>query len=142
MSDEKKDETKPKPVKKITEVKLRSYPKVIFFYPLLFTSLIVWIIQAATDAIDPKAAPIEGLAYFWIIVAPDIPEEYGGSVPFMAGGWNLSFYTDGQVIAMDGKTTSELKYDPTYHTGKIAMICKHAVGVEIGIQIMFELYKE
>ena len=28
--------------KPVTEIKLRSYPKVIFFYPLLFTSLILW----------------------------------------------------------------------------------------------------
>ncbi|MHA1488274.1 MAG: hypothetical protein ACTSRI_01305 [Promethearchaeota archaeon] len=32
--------------KPVTEVHLRNYPKVIFFYPLVFTSLILWIIQA------------------------------------------------------------------------------------------------
>lgn len=39
------EEKKKKEVKPVTEIILRSYPKVIFFYPLLFTSLILWPIQ-------------------------------------------------------------------------------------------------
>ena len=37
-----------KPKGPINEVILRSYPKVIFFYPLLFTTLILWIIEAVS----------------------------------------------------------------------------------------------
>lgn len=34
-------------VKSVTEIKLRSYPKIIFFYPLLIASFILWLIQMA-----------------------------------------------------------------------------------------------
>ena len=56
------DEKKKKPVKPITEVILRSYPKVIFFYPLFFTSLILWPIQFVLGA------PAQWLGAFWMIV--------------------------------------------------------------------------
>ncbi len=64
MAEEKKTkETKPaKPVKKIDSVILRTYPKIIFLYPLLFASLILWIIQAV------MGNPVAGLGYFWIAV--------------------------------------------------------------------------
>ena len=63
MSEEKK-EKKPKVVKPITEVHLRSYPKIIFFYPLLFTSLICWIVQGLAG----NEKLITPLGYFWMIV--------------------------------------------------------------------------
>ena len=56
------DEKKKKPVKPVTEVILRSYPKVIFFYPLFFTSLILWPIQFVLGA------PAQWLGAFWMIV--------------------------------------------------------------------------
>jgi hypothetical protein len=56
------DEKKKKPVQPVTEVILRSYPKVIFFYPLLFTSLILWPIQFVLGA------PAQWLGAFWMIV--------------------------------------------------------------------------
>ena len=51
-----------KPKKAVNEVILRSYPKVIFFYPLLFTTLILWLIQAFS------AEPISTLGIIWFIV--------------------------------------------------------------------------
>ncbi|MFW9819353.1 MAG: hypothetical protein ACFFE5_07060 [Candidatus Thorarchaeota archaeon] len=45
------------------EIYLRSYPKVIFFYPLLVTSLILWLIQALLG-VTPNAI----LGYIWFIV--------------------------------------------------------------------------
>ncbi len=57
--------TKSKVAKKPTQVNqviLRTYPKIIFLYPLLFTSLILWIIQAV------MGAPVAGLGYFWVAV--------------------------------------------------------------------------
>ena len=56
------DEKKKNPVQPVTEVILRSYPKVIFFYPLFFTSLILWPIQFALGA------PAQWLGAFWMIV--------------------------------------------------------------------------
>ena len=50
-----------KPAKHPTEIFIRTYPKVIFFWPLLITSLVLWIIQALTD-------PNTVLGYVWFIV--------------------------------------------------------------------------
>ena len=50
-----------KKVKHPSEIYLRSYPKVIFFWPLLVTSVVLWIIQALTD-------PSSTLGYVWLIV--------------------------------------------------------------------------
>jgi len=44
-----------------TEIYLRSYPKIIFFWPLLITSLVLWLIQAFID-------PSNVLGYVWFIV--------------------------------------------------------------------------
>jgi uncharacterized membrane protein len=46
----------------LDKVILRSYPKVIFFYPLFFTSLVLWIIQIFIG--DPVAL----LGFIWMIV--------------------------------------------------------------------------
>jgi len=46
----------------ITRVFLRDYPKVIFFYPLFFTSLVLWIIQLFLPT------PLSTLGYIWFIV--------------------------------------------------------------------------
>ena len=50
-----------KPEKHPTEIYIRSYPKVIFFWPLLITSFVLWLIQAFND-------PNTMLGYVWFIV--------------------------------------------------------------------------
>ena len=55
MSEQKKE------VKHPSEIYLRTYPKVIFFYPLLVTSFILWLIQMFI-----AAEPV--LGYIWFIV--------------------------------------------------------------------------
>lgn len=55
------EEEKPKPKeKRVEEVILRTFPKVIFFYPLFFTSMVLWIIQYI------MGLPVNALAYFWL----------------------------------------------------------------------------
>lgn len=48
--------------KTVTEVKLRSYPKVIFLYPLLIVSFVLWIIQFALGEPEPW------LGNIWMII--------------------------------------------------------------------------
>lgn len=52
-----------KKVKHPNEIYIRSYPKVIFFWPLLITSLVLWLIQSIIGAI-----PSSILGYVWFIV--------------------------------------------------------------------------
>ncbi len=51
-----------KKTKTVTEIKLRSYPKVIFLYPLLIASFVLWIIQFALGE------PESWLGNIWMII--------------------------------------------------------------------------
>lgn len=51
-----------KKTKAVTEVKLRSYPKIIFLYPLLIASFILWLIQLAF------AEPEAWFGNIWMII--------------------------------------------------------------------------
>lgn len=55
----------PKKVIDFDTVTLRNYPKVIFFYPLFFTSLILWLLQLA---ITQGGTPIALFGFIWMIV--------------------------------------------------------------------------
>jgi len=55
-----------KKVKHPTEIFIRSYPKVIFYWPLLITSIILWIIQALLKTNSTTNSL--GLGYAWFIV--------------------------------------------------------------------------
>lgn len=80
-------------------------------------------------------------AYMWTIVAPDIPENMGGSVPHVAGGWNLSFFNSRDKIMINGRGSKTVAYDPVFNSNKFRTIVKHAVGEQIGIQIVYEHFK-
>jgi hypothetical protein len=88
-----------------------------------------------------KAAPIDR-AYIWAIIAPDIPEHLGGSKAFMGGGMNLSMIAPKVTLYTDGKSSKLIKYDPIYHSGKTRAVVKHSLGEQIGLQIVYEYYRE
>jgi len=81
-------------------------------------------------------------AYFWFVAAPLVPAEYGGNVVFMGGGMNISFFNERDTFECDGKTVSKISYDSVYHSGMIGLIVKHNVGVQIGIQLIYQFYSE
>ncbi len=49
-----------KKVKPITEVYLRSYPKIIFFWPLALVSLVMWLLQMIVPS------PVAWYGNFWL----------------------------------------------------------------------------
>ena len=51
----------PAQAKHPSEIFIRSYPKVIFFWPLLFTSLILWIVEIMDDS---SLTPVLGTVWF------------------------------------------------------------------------------
>lgn len=79
--------------------------------------------------------------YFWCVVAPDIPEGSGGSVPFFASGLNLSFYKDGTMHHYDGRGAKRFIADPVYNSNKFHFILKHPVGEQVGLQIVVDTFK-
>lgn len=83
-----------------------------------------------------------GRAYLWVIAAPDIPYEYGGSKPFMGRGMNLQMMSIYTSHYFDAKTSKTVTPDPVYHSGKVNAVIKHSAGEQIGIQLIYILYEE
>lgn len=81
-------------------------------------------------------------AYLWTIVAPDIPKAYGGCKEFMGGGMNLQMIQPKEIGYTDGKSSKTIRYDSVNHSGKIRIIIKHGVGEKIGLQMIYEFYRE
>jgi len=54
----------------------------------------------------------------WVIAAPDIPANLGGSKEF-ASGINMKFLSADNTWDIDGRVSKAVSYDPVNHTGKI-----------------------
>lgn len=81
-------------------------------------------------------------AYMWVTVAPDIPREYGGSVPLMGRGMNLKMMGRPMYPHLFfAESCKTIAYDPDYHSGKIRIAVKHQIGQVIGIQTIFIMYE-
>ena len=77
----------------------------------------------------------------WIVGAPDIPVQYGGSKEF-ASGINLKFLAPDSSFEVDGRVTKYLTYDPNTHSGKMRLLFKHPAGTSVNIQITIHLYRQ
>jgi len=80
--------------------------------------------------------------YVWCLLAPDIPEAWGGQAPFLAGGYNMRFFPARSYIRMDGQTTFHILQDLVYYSHVIGLVVKHDPGDQKGIQMIYEHYKE
>lgn len=76
----------------------------------------------------------------WIVGAPDIPAQYGGSKEF-ASGVNLKFLAPDSSFDIDGRVTKYITYNGTTHTGKIRLIFKHPAGLQVNMQVVIQLYR-
>jgi hypothetical protein len=97
------------------------------------------IIGATVGILNPPEGTDRG--YVWIIIAPDIPSEYGGSVPFMAGGWNCRHFKGSPETFLDGRGVYPMAYDPIYNTNKIRVIVKHELNSRMEMQFIAEHFK-
>ncbi len=77
----------------------------------------------------------------WIVGAPDIPAQYGGSKEF-ASGINLKFLGPDSSFEVDGRVTKFLTYDPNTHQGKMRMILRHPAGAQVNMQLVIHLYRQ
>lgn len=88
-----------------------------------------------------ESTPTE-VAYMWVTVAPDLPREWGGSVPLMGRGMNLKMMGRPMYPHLFfAESVARVNYDPVYHSGKVRITVKHQVGQVIGIQNLFILYE-
>jgi hypothetical protein len=76
----------------------------------------------------------------WIVGAPDIPAQFGGSKEF-ASGINLKFLAPDSSFEIDGRVTKYLIYNPVTHQGKMRLILKHPPGLQLNIQTVIHIYR-
>jgi hypothetical protein len=77
----------------------------------------------------------------WIVGAPDIPAQFGGSKEF-ASGVNLKFMAPEAAFEIDGRVTKALTYNAVTHQGKMRIILKHPAGLALNMQIMIHIYRQ
>lgn len=77
----------------------------------------------------------------WIIAAPDIPAQFGGSKEF-ASGVNLKFLSADNSWDVDGRVAKSVIYDPVTHQGKIRMIVKHPAGLQVNLMFVAQLFRQ
>ena len=80
-------------------------------------------------------------AWGWLIIAPDVPANYGGSVPFLQGGCNIGMFREREFVNFDGRTPKFLAYDPVYKSNKLRVMIVHEVGLAIQILVRIEIFK-
>lgn len=76
----------------------------------------------------------------WIVGAPDIPAQFGGSKEF-ASGINLKFLAPDSSFDIDGRVTKYLIYNPNTHQGKMRIILKHPAGLQVNMQLVVHMYR-
>lgn len=76
----------------------------------------------------------------WIVGAPDIPAQFGGSKEF-ASGINLKFLAPDSSFEIDGRVTKFLAYNDVTHQGKMRIILKHPAGATVNMQLVIHLYR-
>lgn len=84
---------------------------------------------------------ISGESDVWVEVAPHIPKQYGGSVPFMDGGLPIDFYKEKESIIIDGINCAIIEIDETYLSHRLGVKISHSVGEKIGILAIFNKYQ-
>ena len=76
----------------------------------------------------------------WIVGAPDIPAQYGGSKEF-ASGINLKFLAPDSSFEIDGRVSKYVAYNEQLHTGKLRVILKHPAGLNLNVQVIIHMYR-
>lgn len=77
----------------------------------------------------------------WVVAAPDIPANLGGSKEF-ASGINIKFLSADNSWDIDGRVTKAVTYDPVYHSGKIRLILKHPLGLQVNLMFVVQLFRQ
>lgn len=76
----------------------------------------------------------------WIVGAPDIPANFGGSKEF-ASGINLKFLAPDSSFEIDGRVSKYITYSNITHSGKLRVILKHPAGLALNIQVIIHMYR-
>lgn len=87
-----------------------------------------------------KAIPTESV-YLYATMAAHIPQEYGGDIRFIDGGFDLSYLTEQHnFVSFDGGAATKVTYDSNYYSHRLYVQLIHPVGFQLGIQAKIENY--
>jgi hypothetical protein len=75
-----------------------------------------------------------------IVAVPDVPAAYGGCITLIANP-RLKWKRNKTVDVDANLNPKEMRYDATYHTGKIRTIIKHPRSARIEFQLNLKLFK-
>jgi len=73
---------------------------------------------------------------FWVVVAPDIAQAYGGSINLI----DNRVVRSASSIKADGRRVKTMYYSSTYHTNKFRIILRHQAGQQVGLIMIYEYY--
>lgn len=76
----------------------------------------------------------------WVIGAPDIPAQFGGSKEF-ASGINLKFLAPDSSFEIDGRVSKYVTYSAVTHSGKLRVLLKHPAGLNLNLQFVIHTYR-
>lgn len=131
-----------------TELKRSDYISDALFITALATTCVKSVLDwQSTYDFDPRAAAfIMGTkpaapAYLYVTVAPDIPVNLGGSVPFNTGGVPLHLLNDNSVTGWEAMTVKSVVADPVYKSNKFRLLMYHAAGAQINGCLAIQLYR-
>lgn len=88
-----------------------------------------------------QAQAPNGQAVLYVTNAPDIPAQYGGSVPFSEGGLDLRDVPAGGQTDFDGRAAKYINYDPANHSGKWEFQVNHDAGLVHSFTILLEFFR-
>jgi hypothetical protein len=78
----------------------------------------------------------------YVIAAPDIPAIYGGSVPFLDGGFPLHLMADYTSLLFDAVTVKSIQADPVNKSNKFRLLIDHGLGAQNTMSMGFQTFKE
>lgn len=76
----------------------------------------------------------------WVVAAPDIPANMGGSKEF-GGGINMKYLSPGNVFSIDGMVTKFAPYSATLHTNKLRLIIRYPAGTNEEFMLVIRMFK-
>lgn len=96
-----------------------------------------WI-KGAEFRVNPT--PTESV-YLYATMAQHIPQEMGGDVRFIDGGYDLSYLTQNDnVIDCDGGAAMKVTQDLVYFSHRLSVQLDHPVGFQLGLQVKVKQY--
>jgi hypothetical protein len=95
-----------------------------------------------SGAVKVKSPPTgNAMAHAWLIFAPAIPAQYGGSISFGNGGICLGMFNDGEQITLDGRGVKRSYYDAVYRSNEIRSYVRHTAGLKTKVQVTLGIYR-